>query len=317
MSLGGRFEAVSIIPETHRQAFSILLSGSKRVGFSFGTILESCHFSGFDCRLKCLECVTHFLDLFSDHLVLFGRYIGRCEQHAGGSPGAIHAWYEIGLQRACGLMMLERSSFYYRSHPRDHRGLSMRIKELAMTRIRFGYLRLTVLLKREGWPVGKKLVYRLYRELKLQVRSKRRKKLASQQRGPLEIAQQANQRWSMDFVTDRLEDGRRFRVLTIIDQYHRYSPALVPALSFSGARVVEELDRIARASGYPRSITCDNGPEFCSRAFDQWAHLHRVRIDYIRPGKPVENGFIESFNARLRDECLNLGSCSGRSKMLK
>ena len=134
--------------------------------------------------------------------------------------------------------MLERSSFYYRSHPRDHRGLSMRIKELAMTRIRFGYLRLTVLLKREGWPVGKKLVYRLYRELKLQVRSKRRKKLASQQRGPIERAQQANQRWSMDFVSDRLEDGRRFRVLTIIDQYHRYSPALVPALSFSGARVV-------------------------------------------------------------------------------
>jgi putative transposase len=96
----------------------------------------------------------------------------------------INAWYEIGLQRACGLLMLERSSFYYRSHSRDHRGLSMRIKELAMTRIRFGYLRLTVLLKREGWPVGKKLVYRLYRELKLQVRSKRRKKLASQQRGP-------------------------------------------------------------------------------------------------------------------------------------
>ena len=154
-----------------------------------------------------------------------------------------------------------------------------------MTRIRFGYLRLTVLLKREGWPVGKKLVYRLYRELKLQVRSKRRKKLASQQRGPIERAQQANQRWSMDFVSDRLEDGRRFRVLTIIDQYHRYSPALVPALSFSGARVVEELDRIARRGGYPRAITCDNGPEFCSRAFDQWAHLHRVGIDYIRPGK--------------------------------
>jgi putative transposase len=182
----------------------------------------------------------------------------------------------------------------------------MRIKELAMTRIRFGYLRLTVLLKREGWPVGKKLVYRLYRELKLQVRSKRRKKLASQQRGWLEPAQQANQRWSMDFVTDRLEDGRRFRVLTIIDQYHRYSPALVPALSFSGVRVVEALDRIARPSGYPQSITCDNGPEFCSWAFDQWAHLHGVRIDYIRPGKPVENGFIESFNGRLRDECLNL-----------
>src|SRR6516162_1228414 len=164
------------------------------------------------------------------------------------------------------------SGFYYRSHPRDHRALSQRIKELAMTRIRFGYLRLTVLLKREGWPVSKNLVYRLYRELQRQVRTKRRKKLASQQRGPLEVAQQANQRWSMDFGTDRVED----------------------------------LDRIARTRGYPQSITCDNRPEFCSRAFDQWAHLHRIRIDFIRPGKPVENGFIESFNARLRDECLNL-----------
>jgi|ERR1700730_11456832 putative transposase len=203
-------------------------------------------------------------------------------------------------------MLLQRSVFYYRSQSRDRSALAMRIKELAMKRIRFGYLRILVLLKREGWEAGKKLVYRLYREQGLQVRTKRRKKLASQQRGTAEVAKVTNERWSMDFVTDRLEDGRYFRTLTIVDQYDRSSPGLVPALSFSGAKIIEALDEIAKSRGYPASITCDNGPEFCSRAFDGWAHLHQIRIDYIRPGRPTENGFIESFNARLRDECLNV-----------
>ena len=217
----------------------------------------------------------------------------------------IHGWYEIGVQRACGLLLLQRSVFYYRSQAQDRSALKMRIKELAMTRVRFGYRRITVLLRREGWPVGKKRVYRLDRELALQVRTKRRKKLASQKRGKVEPAQRRNERWSMDFVTDRLEDGRAFRVLTIVDQCDRQSPGLEPALSFGGAKITEALDRIGQREGYPETITCDNGPEFCSRAFDQWAHLHGIRIDYIRPGKPTENGFIESFNARLRDECLN------------
>jgi putative transposase len=110
----------------------------------------------------------------------------------------------------------------------------------------------------------------------------------------------------MDFVADRLQDGRYFRVLTMLDQYDRISLGLVAATSFSGAKVSACLDEIAKHRGYPQSITCDNGPEFCSRAFDGWAHLHKIRIDYVRPGKPVENGYIESFNARLRDECLNV-----------
>jgi putative transposase len=182
----------------------------------------------------------------------------------------------------------------------------MRIKELAMSRIRFGYQRILVLLQREGWLVGKKLVYRLYREQGLQVKTKRRKKLACQNRGRLEPAKVSNERWSMDFVTDRLEDGRYFRVLTIVDQYDRNSPGLLAAPSFSGAKLRDYLDEIAKQRAYPRSITCDNGSEFCSRVFDSWAHLHNIRIDYIRPGKPVENGYIESFNARLRDECLHV-----------
>lgn len=196
--------------------------------------------------------------------------------------------------------------FYYRSQRRDRSVLAMRIKELAMSRIRFGYQRILVLLQREGWQVGKKLVYRLYREQGLQVRTKRRKKLACQNRGKPEPAKASNERWSMDFVTDRLQDGRYFRILTIVDQYDRSSPGLMAALSFSGAKVSDYLDEIAKERGYPQSITCDNGPEFCSRSFDAWAHLHNIRIDYIRPGKPVENGYIESFNARLRDECLNV-----------
>jgi putative transposase len=218
----------------------------------------------------------------------------------------IRIGYGLSVQRSCSLLVLRRSVYYYRSRAPDRRGLSMCIRELAATRIRFGYLRITILLRRQGWKVGKKLVYRLYREMGLQVRTKRRKKMASQKREPVGAACRANQNWSIDFVTERLEDGRYFRILTQVDQYSRQSRCVVARLSFSGLGVSEELDRIAKESGYPESISCDNGPEFCSRAFDRWAHLHGIKIHYIRPGKPVENGYIESFNARLRDECLNV-----------
>jgi putative transposase len=203
-------------------------------------------------------------------------------------------------------MVLARGSYYYRSRAKDWSALKMRLKELAMTRIRFGYLRLTVLLRREGWSVGKKLVYRLYRELGLQMRTKKRKKLASIQRGPLAPAQRANDRWSMDFITDRLEDGRYFRTLTVVDQYTRQCPVLEAALSLKATKVVDCLERVAVRQGYPKSITVDNGSEFCSRVMDAWAYRNKVKLDFIRPGKPVENGFIESFNGRLRDECLNV-----------
>jgi putative transposase len=215
-------------------------------------------------------------------------------------------WFEVSRVRACGLMLLQRSSFYYRSRKKEQVALKMRLKELAMVRVRFGYPRLTVLLKREGWAVGKKLVYRLYRELGLEMRSKKRRKLASASRGPVAAATQRNQRWSMDFVTERLEGGRYFRTLTVIDQFTRECLKLDAAHHMSGQRVVESLERVAEWRGYPKSITVDNGTEFCSRAMDAWAYSKNVKLDFIRPGRPVENGFIESFNGRLRDECLNL-----------
>jgi putative transposase len=219
----------------------------------------------------------------------------------------ITQWFEIGSRRACGLVLMNRATFYYRSHAKDRSALKMRLRDLAMSRVRFGYLRLTVMLKREGWEVGKKLVYRLYRELGLQMRTKKRRKLASEQRGAVEKAERANQRWSMDFITDRLENGRYFRTLTVVDQYTRECPVLEPAQSLRAAKVVvDALDKVAAARGYPKSITVDNGSEFCSRVMDAWAYRHGVKLDFIRPGKPVENGHIESFNGRLRDECLNV-----------
>jgi len=215
-------------------------------------------------------------------------------------------WFEISARRACGLMGTPRASFYYRSCAPDRSALKMRLKDLAMTRIRFGYIRLTALLKREGWPIGKKLVYRLYREMGLAMRSRKRRKMASQSRAPLPAAEALNERWSMDFVTERMESGRYFRVLTIVDQFSRECPLLEPAFSLSGAKVAECLDRVMRERGLPKSITVDNGTEFYSRAMDAWAYRNKVQLDFIRPGKPTENGFIESFNGRLRDECLNV-----------
>jgi len=201
--------------------------------------------------------------------------------------------------------MMNRASYYYRSRAEEYRALRIRLKDLAMSRIRFGYLRLLVLLQREGWQVGKKLVYRLYREEGLQVRTKKRKKQVSRQRAALAAAQRGNQRWSMDFVSERLENGRYLRVLTVLDQYTRECPLLEVAASMSGVKVVNALERIAVQRGYPESITVDNGSEFSSRAMDAWAYEHGVKLDFIRPGKPTENGYIESFNGRLRDECLN------------
>ncbi len=218
----------------------------------------------------------------------------------------ITQWFEIGSRRACGLVLMNRATLYYRSRAKDRSALRMRLRDLAMSRVRFGYLRLTVMLKREGWAVGKKLVYRLYRELGLQMRTKRRRKLASEQRGPVQRAVRANQRWSMDFITDRLENGRYIRTLTVVDQYTRECPVLEAAHSLTAAKVVDALDSVAAKRGYPESITVDNGSEFCSRVMDAWAYRHGVKLDFIRPGKPVENGYIESFNGRLRDECLNV-----------
>ena len=184
----------------------------------------------------------------------------------------ITQWFEIGSRQACGLVLLNRATLYYRSHAKDRSALKMRLRDLAMRRVRFGYLRLTVMLKREGWAVGKKLVYGLYRELGLQMRTKKRRKLASEQRGPVQSAVRANQRWSMDFITDRLENGRYFRTLPVVDQYTRECPVLEAAHSLTAAKVAHALDTAAAKRGYPKSITVDNGSEFCSRVMDAWAY---------------------------------------------
>jgi len=181
----------------------------------------------------------------------------------------------------------------------------MRIKELAQARPRFGYLRLHVLLRREGWRVNKKRVHRIYREEGLTVRFQRRRKRASHLRVVPPRPTQLNEQWSMDFVADTLLDGRRFRTLTVVDNYTRHSPLIEADFTLTGTKVVAALERAGKRQGYPTLITVDNGSEFASKALDAWAYAHGVKLDFIRPGKPVENAVIESFNGRFRDECLN------------
>lgn len=203
------------------------------------------------------------------------------------------------------MIPLARSSQRYRSQAADQRPLRLRLRELAYSRVRYGYRRLHVLLQREGWPINHKRVYRLYQLEGLSLRLKSRKQRVSSQRGPKPIATRPNECWSMDFMADRLVDGRRFRVLTLVDNVTRVSPALVVARSFPGERVVEVLDQLAAAGQQPQTLSVDNGPEFISRALDAWAHRHGVRLEFSRPGKPTDNAFIEAFNSRFRDECLN------------
>jgi putative transposase len=183
----------------------------------------------------------------------------------------------------------------------------MRIRDLAHARPRFGYQRITVLLRREGWAVNRKRVRRLYRLQGLQLRMRvRRRKHMCLHRGPVPQASRTHERWSMDFVHDALFDGRSFRVLTVIDQYSRQSPMLEPAFAHSGRSVCEALERVVAKVGTPVSITVDHGTEFTSKALEEWAWARGVKLDFIRPGTPTENGHIESFNGRLRDECLNV-----------
>ncbi len=209
-------------------------------------------------------------------------------------------------RHSCGLLLLSRSSYRYQAHPRDDRALRMRLKELSKTHVRYGYRRLHVLLAREGWYVNHKVVYRIYCEEALSLRTKERKKRGSHSRVTLPAPTRPNERWTMDFISDRLEDGRRFRALTVLDMHTRESLAIVPGISLTGQRVVATLERLRKQGGLPKSIQVDNGSEFYSQAMDSWAYRHGVQLEFIRPGRPIENAHIESFNGRLRDECLNV-----------
>jgi putative transposase len=197
------------------------------------------------------------------------------------------------------------NTWRYRLTRDPQEALRQRLRELAAVRVRFGYRRLTVLLKREGWRVNAKRIYRLYGLEGLEVRTKPRKKLASRARVALPRPSRPNERWSMDFVSARLADGRWFRALTVLDLFTRESLAIVADRSLTGVKVATALSDVLRGRRAPQAITVDNGGEFVSRAMDAWAYAHDVRLDFIRPGKPVENAFIESFNGKLRDECLN------------
>jgi len=180
--------------------------------------------------------------------------------------------------------------------------LRRRLCEMAAKHVRYGYRRLTVLLRREGWKVNAKRIYRLYTEEQLM-----RRKIARRQRGSMAMATAPNQCWSMDFMSDKLADGRSFRILTVVDQFTRECVCLEADRAMTGVQVAQALQRAKMARGkLPASITVDNGTEFCSRALEAWVMANDVQLCFIRPGRPVENGFIESFNGRLRDECLNV-----------
>jgi len=214
--------------------------------------------------------------------------------------------HKISRRRAVGLLQLQRSVYYYRSKARDTTALRMRLRELAASRPGYGYRRLHVLLQREGWVLNHKKVWRLYRAEDLMVRMRKKKHRASQLRLLPVLPTRKNQRWSIDFVADQLATGRRFRVFTIVDIFSRQSPAIQVDFSLPAASVTDALDRAISIKGKPEVITLDNGTEFTSKHFDVWAFKHGIRLDFIAPGRPVENAFIESFNDKLRNECLNL-----------
>ena len=196
-----------------------------------------------------------------------------------------------------------------RARPRISRRCGCASASSRMRRPRFGYQRIHVMLRREGWPVNKKRVRRLYRLDGLQLRMRiRRRKHMCLHRGPVPAPSAPHERWSMDFVHDQLFDGRPFRILTVVDQLSRESPLIEVAFAMSGQRVAEAIDARPADVPLPASITVDHGTEFTSKALEDWAWRHGVKLDFIRPGKPMENGHIESFNSRLRDECLNVNA---------
>ena len=209
-------------------------------------------------------------------------------------------------RRACRLAQIDRNVLCYQPklRPQDDR-IRARLRELAEERRRFGYRRLYVLLRREGEQANRKRVYRIYREEKLMVRKRKRKRVAQARGRKREAPSLPNQLWAMDFVSDVVAAGRRIRTLTVIDAYTRESLALEVDTSITGDRVVRVLEEIVERRGLPEAIQVDNGPEFRGLVLDAWAYERNVELAFIDPGKPAQNAYIESFNGRLRDECLN------------
>ncbi len=210
------------------------------------------------------------------------------------------------LRRACRVIGLSTATWrYQRRTSETNAAVLAGLQAHAAVRARFGYRRLHILLEREGVAVNHKRVHRIYQAAGLQVRRRRRKRVTRAERMPLTAASQRLERWSMDFTADTLADGRNFRTLNIVDDFTRECVALEVDRSLPGLRVTRVLERLQAAIGLPQTIVVDNGPEFAGRTLEAWAYAHGVTLRFIRPGKPIENAYVESFNGKFRDECLN------------
>ena len=211
----------------------------------------------------------------------------------------------VSERRACRLVGFSRSAAWYRLQGRDDHALRSQLKALAERFPRYGYPTLHEMLKAEGLVINRKRTYRIYREEGLQVRTKVRKKL-NRPRVPLVVPGATNERWSVDFVSDQLANGRRFRVFNVVDDFSRECILQVVDFSIGGERLARELDRLAEERPLPCKIVLDNGPELTSKAMFFWARRHRVKLHFIQPGKPMQNAFVESFNGKFREYCLDL-----------
>ncbi len=214
--------------------------------------------------------------------------------------------WSISIRRACQALRFDTSTYHYKSRRTGQAALEHRIREICETRVRYGYRRVHVLLRREGWVVNIKKTRRICNELGLQLRNKSpKRRVKAKLREDRQEAVGPNDVWAMDFVHDQLAMGKKLRILTIVDTHSRFCPAADPSFTHRGEDVVQTLERVCARTGYPRTIRVDNGSEFISRDLDLWAYANDVTLDFSRPGKPTDNGFIEAFNSKLRAECLN------------
>lgn len=214
--------------------------------------------------------------------------------------------FGLSQRKACCLASVSRTVMHYKHKPNDlNDQLKIKLKTLADKFRRYGHFRLYILIRREGFMVNHKRTERIYRAEGLSLRIRRCKKHVTVVRNPLPPATKPNERWAMDFISDSLWNGRKFRTLSVVDTYTRECMTVEADTSLPGHRAVMILDRLATFKGLPDSIRVDNGPEFISKALDEWAYRNNVKLDFIRPGKPVENAYVESFHGRFRDEFLN------------
>lgn len=214
--------------------------------------------------------------------------------------------WQVSIRRACWVLLFQTSTYHYRSRRPSQAAPRKRIREIAETRVRYGDRRIHVLLQREGWNVNHKRVYRLYVEESLQIRNKRpKRKVSAKLREDRKPPAAPNEIWALDFLSDQLFDGKRIRILTIVDAFSRLSPAIDVRQHYRDADVVDTLERVTAIHGLPKTIRVDNGPKFISRALDLWAWSRGVTLDFSRPGKPTDNAFVVPSNGKVRAECID------------